>query len=119
MPMIAYKGSITTTGTSQAIRFEKGLFRQNPEFSQKSNVEAYVIGRGMLLVHVVDETPEQEQAEHEDPMVGAFLAFIERDVVNHPERVVAVSASQIARGVALTQDVVVSDDDAIPDDVTL
>jgi antitoxin PrlF len=119
MPRLAYKGSVTTTGTSEAIRFEKGLFRQNPEFSQKSNVEAHVIGRGTLLVHVVDDGPEQGQERHEDPMIGAFLAFIERDATDHPERVVPLSSSQVARGVELTHDVVVSDDDEIPDGITL
>ena len=115
----AYKGSVTTTGSSEAIRFEKGLFRQNPEFRQRVNVEAHVIGRGMLLVHVLDDGPELEQGEHVDPVVGAFLAFMESDIANHPERIAPLSASQVALGVELTRDVVVTDDDEIPDDITL
>ena len=117
MPTVAYRGSITTTGTSEAFRFEKGLFRQNPEFRQKMNVEAHVIGRGTLLVHVVDDMLEQEQKE--DPMVAAFLAFIERDAITHPDRITPLSSSQIARCVELTRNIVVSDDDEIPDDITL
>jgi len=119
MPTVAYRGSITTTGTSEAFRFEKGLFRQNPEFRQKSTVEAHIIGRGTLLVHVVDDAPEQEQEQREDPMIGAFLTFIERDAINHPDGITPLSSSQIAHGVELTRDVVVSDDDEIPDDITL
>ena len=119
MPTVAYRGSITTTGTSEAFRFEKGLFRQNPEFRQKSTVEAHIIGRGTLLVHVVDDAPEQEQEQREDPMIGAFLTFIERDAIDHPDRIAPLSSSQIARGVELTRNVVVSDDDEIPDDITL
>lgn len=115
----AYKGSVTTTGSSEAIRFEKGLFRQHPEFRQRVNVEAHVIGRGMLLVHVLDDAPEAEQGEHEDPVVGAFLSFMERDVISHPERIAPLSASQVALGVELTRDVVVTDDDEIPDDISL
>ena len=119
MPTVAYRGSITTTGTSEAFRFEKGLFRQNPEFRQKSTVEAHIIGRGTLLVHVVDDASEQEQEQREDPMIGAFLTFIERDAINHPDRITPLSSSQIAHGVELTRDVVVSDNDEIPDDITL
>lgn len=119
MPMFAYKGAITTTGTSEAFRFEKGLFRQNPEFRQKSNVEAHVIGRGTLLVHVVDDTPDHDQEQQEDAMIGAFLAFIERDVISHPNCITPLSSSQIASGVELTRNVVVSDDDEVPDDVIL
>src|SRR5690349_18163146 len=116
MPMPAYKGSITTTGSSEAIRFDKGLFRQNPEFRQKASVEAHVIGRGTLLVHIVDDVPNQEMPD--DPMVAAFLAFIEQDAINHPERMAPLSSSKISRAVELTRNVTVSDDDVIPDDIS-
>ncbi len=119
MPTHSYRGAVTTTGSSEAIRFERALFRQNPEFCQKASIEAHVIGRGMLLVHVLDDAPELEQGEHGDPVVGAFLAFMERDIANNPERIEPLSASQVARAVELTRDVVVGDDDKIPDDISL
>jgi antitoxin PrlF len=114
--MLAFRGTITTTGSSEAIRLEKSLFRQNPEFRQKANVEAHVIGRGTLLVRLADE--EGEQADQEDPMVAAFLAFIERDATAHPGRIIPLSSSKVADAVELTRNVIVSDDDVIPDDVT-
>jgi hypothetical protein len=49
---------------------------------------------------------------------AAFLAFIERDMTAHPERIVPLSASKVARAVELTRLVVVSDEDDIPSDVT-
>lgn len=116
MPMRGYKGIITTTGSSEAIRLEKGLFRQNPEFRQKASVEAHVIGRGMLLVQLTEAKLNQD--DEEDPMVSAFLAFLERDAIAHPERIVPLSSSKVARAVELTRDVVVSDEDVIPDDIT-
>ena len=116
MPTPAYKGSITTTGSSEAIRFERNLFRPHPEFRQKAGVEAHVIGPGTLLVHVTDAEPDQN--EREDPMVQAFLAFIERDATAHPDRISPLSSSMVARAVELTRDVVVSDDDEIPEDIT-
>lgn len=117
MPMLAYKGAVTTTGSSEAIRFDKSLFRQNPEFRQRVSVEAHVIGRGTLLVHVLED--DQEQDQQEDPMVTAFLAFIEHDATAHPERIFPLSSSKIAQAVELTRNVTVSDDDVIPDDITI
>ena len=38
--MTTYKGTVTTTGKSEAIRLEKALFKSHPEFSQKSKVLA-------------------------------------------------------------------------------
>jgi antitoxin PrlF len=111
--MPAYKGSITTTGASEALRLDKALFRQHPEFRQKAKVEAHVIGPGTLLVKVADEISTEP---HEDPMVSAYLAFLEREA---PHTIVPLSSDEIGRAVELTRNVVVSDDDVIPDDVSI
>lgn len=118
MPLPSYKGAITTTGSSEAIRLDKNLFRQHPEFRQKAPVDAYLIGPGTLLVHV-REPEGQEAAETVDPMVSAFLSFIEQDATSNPQRIAPLSSAQVARGVALTRDVQVNDTDDIPDDITL
>ena len=52
-------------------------------------------------------------------MVAAYLAFLERDLRDHPERLQPFTESELARLEALTKDAVVSDDETIPDDVTL
>ena len=83
-------GGLTTTGSSEAIRFDKALFRQHPEFRQKAGVVAHVIGPGTLLVRLTEDGPPAD----------------ERDV------------PMVARAVDLTRHVVVTDDDTIPDDVT-
>lgn len=114
--MLAYKGTITTTGASEAMRFDKSLFRQHPEFRQKAKVEAHVIGQGTLLVHVMGEQAAEQQ---EDPMVMAYLAFIERDAINNPSHIAPISEDLVARAVEATRNVVVSDDDEIPDDVSI
>lgn len=114
--MIKYTGSITTTGKSEAIRFEKGLFRQNPEFRQQAKVEARIIGPGQMLVSVVDEA---EPNSSEDPIVMAFLSFLEKDMTENPNRLTPVPEELIARAAELTKDVVVSDDDILGDNVSL
>ncbi len=63
---------------AEAIRLEKALFRLHPEFRQKAKVRAQVIAPGHALISVVDEATAPEQEE--DPVVTAFLAFLEKDM---------------------------------------
>lgn len=107
-----YRGAITTTGSSEAIRFDKGLFRQNPEFRQKASVEAHVIGRGMLLVKVIGDHPDDDQSD--DPMIGAFLAFLDRSVEENPRLIKPVTQSDFDEVEELVNGVVISDDDELP-----
>jgi antitoxin PrlF len=122
MPRATFKGTITTTGRSEALRLDKALFKAHPEFRQKARVRAHVIGPGSLLVTLDADDPLGAEAADEierDPVVAAYLAFLERDLREHPERLQPFTASELARLEALTKDVVVSDDESIPDDVTL
>jgi len=113
---VPYAGTITTTGKSEAIRLEKSLFRSHPEFRQKSKVTAHVIGPGTMLVSVAD-TGDAENTE--DPIMAAFLSFLDREIAQSPARIKPLSATRIDEARSLTKDVEVSDDDKLPDDVTL
>jgi antitoxin PrlF len=120
MPRPEFKGSITTTGRSEAIRLDKALFRSHPEFQQRAKVRAHVIGPGSLLVTLDSNGADAEADSVErDPVVAAYLAFLERDMRAHPGRVSPFSESELARLSELTAGVAVRDDDTIPDDVTL
>ncbi len=105
---MSYKGKITTTGTSEAIRLDKDLFKQHPEFKQQAEVRADVIGPGMMLVSVVDSADIESE---DDPVVGAFLSFIEWDMKKTPAAISAVEADAIARAKKLTTGVTVTDDE--------
>src|ERR1700678_1137129 len=98
--MPTFTGSITTTGKSEAIRRDKALFRLHPEFRQKAKVRAQVIAPGHALISVVDE--DIQAPEEEDPVVSAFLAFLERDLKTRPGRTTAISKAAIARATRLT-----------------
>lgn len=113
---VAYAGTITTTGKSEAIRLEKSLFKSHPEFRQKSKVQAHVIGPGTMLVSVADGTTNDTD---EDPIMAAFLSFLDREIAQSPERIKPLSATRIGEARELTKDVGVSDDESLPDDVTL
>jgi antitoxin PrlF len=49
----------------------------------------------------------------------AFLAFIETDLKTHPDRRSRLSKTSLRRAVRLTKDVKVTDDEIIPENVTL
>jgi len=116
--MPTFTGSITTTGKSEAIRLDKALFRLHPEFRQKAKVRAQVISPGHALITVVDDE-EASPRDEEDPVVTAFLAFVERDLKEHPGRRTLLSKTSLARAVRLTKGVKVSDQERLPKGVTL
>jgi hypothetical protein len=91
---MTYKGRFTKAGNSNAYAFEAALFRSHPEFNEH-NVEADYIGPGVLLVRALDAEPEA--AAGDDPVLGAFLAFIERDMVENPSSIRPLSEDLLAR----------------------
>ena len=114
--MPTFTGSITTTGKSEAIRLDKALFRLHPEFRQKAKVRAQVISPGHALISVVVEgTPDLQE---EDPVVTAFLAFLEKDMKTHPKRIVGLSKRAVARATRLTKGVKVTDHERLPEGIT-
>jgi antitoxin PrlF len=113
---VAYAGTITTTGKSEAIRLDKSLFKSHPEFRQKSKVHAHVIGHGTMLVSVADDDANESEM---DPVMAAFLSFLDREIAGSPERIRPLSATRIDEARELTEGVEVSDDESLPDDVTL
>lgn len=113
---VAYVGTITTTGKSEAIRLEKSLFRSHPEFRQKSKVQAHVIGHGTMLLSVTDDETSESEV---DPIMAAFLKFLQHEIARSPETIKPLSATRIAEARELTKHVEVSDGELLPDDVTL
>lgn len=105
---MSYKGKITTVGTSEGIRLDKNLFKQNPEFKQAAEVRADIIGPGKMLISVLDNPNIDNE---DDPIVGAFLAFLARDMVNNPAAITPLDTDVIARAKTLTAGMTVSDDE--------
>jgi antitoxin PrlF len=114
--MPKYNGSITTTGRSEAIRLDKDLFKQHPEFEQKAKVQAHVIGPGQILISLIGNV--QSDGMDEDPVVTAFLSFIEQDMLKNPEHITPLSNELLQNVSALIQDVEVSDDEVFPDEIS-
>jgi len=64
---------------------------------------------------VLEEEPQA--SEQGDPVVAAFLAFLEKDLKTRPGCTTALSKASIARATRLVKGVKVSDRDRLPDDV--
>jgi antitoxin PrlF len=120
MVSVAFKGTVTTTGKSEALRIEKALFRAHPEFKQKAKFRAHVIGPGSMLVTLEpEEAPVDADEIERDPVVLAYLAFLERDMIEHPENIRTLTQDDYERAKRLTEGVVFDENEVIPDDVTL
>jgi antitoxin PrlF len=113
---MSYSGRATRSGNSQAMAFEKALFRAHPEFTE-GRLAADYIGPGCLLVRAL---PDAEQAAaEEDPVLGAYLAFLELDIQAHPERIQPLPAGLIARAQELVGHVEVDPDEDLGDEVSI
>jgi len=87
-----YRGKLTRTGNSLGLRFDRALFQSHPEFS--GEVRAHVIAPGRMLV--VAGQPMESRKE-EDPVMEAFLSFLEHDMVKSPQRVKPLKQKLAAR----------------------
>ena len=73
-----YTGTHATTGNSEAMRFDKRLFKQHPEFG--GAVRARVLSKGVMLVTADSDGIAEFPEEHEDPILVAWLGFLEQDL---------------------------------------
>lgn len=114
-PRMSFKGALTTSGNSHAIRFESALAKAAPEFAAKSGaVRIELLGAGAALVFLEVALPAED-----DPMVEAWLRFIEQDVIQHPERLHVLTEAEAQDLERMVEGVVVTDDEILPDDVTI
>jgi hypothetical protein len=112
----SFAGSVATTGNSRGLRLEKAFFQAAPEFGTTgSPIRADLIGPGTILIRM--DVPSPAMDEH-DPVIGAWLSFIDADVQANPGRLVPLKKADLAGLEKLVEGVVVSDEDVIPDDVT-
>lgn len=97
-----YSGEVTTVGNSTGIHFDSALFRLHPEFT--GDIRATIVADGHMLVSA---HPSQAEASEdaEDPVMLAFLRFIEKDMFDHPEDIAPLDTAQMDRIASLVADV--------------
>jgi len=109
-----FSAARAAAGNSSGIRIEKAFFRAAPEFETANAVTVDLIGPGRALISV---DPMLEGTEG-DPVIGAWLSFIERDIKENPGRLAPFSERELTALEKLVEDVVVSDSEVLPEDVT-
>ncbi|HZG43247.1 MAG TPA: type II toxin-antitoxin system PrlF family antitoxin [Longimicrobium sp.] len=100
---MSYTGKATTAGNSKALSFESALFKAHPEFGA-GRFEAHVIAPGTLLVTSAEDAAVAPEAE-DDPVLLAYLAFLERQMGTHPELIQPLDMDLLARMDALLGDI--------------
>jgi hypothetical protein len=101
MKQQSFSGKSTSIGNSNGFRFDAALFKANPEFF--GEVRGTVLAPGQMLVSVVP-TGEQEPASQDEegnPVMQAFLSFLEGQMAAHPELIEPVTEAQMAHIAAL------------------
>jgi antitoxin PrlF len=102
-----YNGTHTTSGNSEAMRFDKRLFKQHPEFG--GAVRARILSKGVMLVTADSDAELHSPQEHEDSLLVAWLGFIEQDFSSAHD----MPDDRLAQMHALTTGVVVDPDEAL------
>lgn len=83
-------------------------------------LEAYAVEKEFPVETVIEMAISSfldEQLESdEDPAVGAFLKFLEKDIIEHPERLQTIDSEWLKSAQALVEGVETDLDASLPDD---
>jgi hypothetical protein len=110
-----FSGSLGMAGNSRSFRVEKEFFNAAPEFSTLgSAIRVDIIGPGTFIVRIDTPAPE----ETADPIIGAWLSFIDGDISSNPGQLVAFTGPEVSELERLVKNVVVDDSHELPEDVT-
>ena len=94
MDQETFSGRVTAIGNSTGIRFDAALFKRHPEFS--GDIQATIVADGHMLVSA-STPPGEARADAADPVMLAFLRFVEKDMLDHPENIAPLDAAQMDR----------------------
>jgi hypothetical protein len=95
-PKPAYRGKITRVGDSKGVRLDAAFFRAHPELS--ADVSATVVAEGRVLLSARNPVrPPASRPEAVDPVMLAFLRFLEGEMLAHPETLVPADPGQLKR----------------------
>jgi hypothetical protein len=91
-----YTGKATKVGNSKGYRIDSGLFKAHPEF--EGDVQLTILGEGQALLSAAKPaTGKRAAGEEADPVLMGFLGFLERQMAERPEDIVAADESQLRR----------------------
>ena len=92
MAHVSFKGKVAASGNSGALRLEAGFFRTHPLFAAGCEIVAEPIGDDMVLVRALSKNQAKEDT---DPVMNAFLSFIENDMIHNPDSIEPISKQEL------------------------
>lgn len=90
-----YEGTVVQIGNSRGIRLPAGFFNAHAEF--KGKVQVTVVADGAVLLSAKKPPQRKTLNDEADPVVTSFLQFMERQMTQHPQDIVAADADQLRR----------------------
>jgi hypothetical protein len=88
-----YTARPTTTGNQDALAFPKDFSQAHPEvFRSRSDV--HVIAPGSFLITTRQDT--EPEGTEDDPLLGAFLGFLETQIASRPDLATALTEEDVA-----------------------
>jgi hypothetical protein len=112
---VQYRGRQAKTGNSLGFRLDRAFFKSHSEFNDQE-VKVTVIAPGRALISVDLHTVSERQ---EDPLVGAYLAFLSKEIARNPQTIRPLSASLVRRMRALTHGISVDPQEDLGDEALL
>ena len=100
-----------------ALRLDAALYRDHPEFAA-GEYEVDVIAPGRLLVRA-DVRNDASAVEEADPVLGAFLAFMDHQMAANPGLFTAFDPAQLALVASLVEGVDADGQTEFPVDLRL
>lgn len=89
-----YAGKVTQVGNSKGVRLDAAFFKAHPEFS--GDVQATVVADGQVLLSAKIRS-RRSKDEDADPVMLGFLQFLETQMAENPDQIVAVDTGQVRR----------------------
>ena len=106
------KGSLATSGNSHALRIDKSFVRQNPVLAQTgSKVRFKKVASNTFVFVVLNDIDDEEQG---DPVVEAYLSFLEDDMRLEPSHIAPLNEAEASRLERLVAGIE-SDEEIAPD----
>jgi len=111
---MSFTARATTSGTAPALAFTKSFAAAHPEFTE-GRFEAHVIAPGKLLISASVQSDDDE----DDPVLGAFLSFLDKQMLDHPDLIQPFTQADIEGLDVLLEGVDVDLGEEIDDDFVL
>ncbi len=90
-----YEGTVVQVGNSRGMRMPAGFFNAHPEFSGK--VRMTVLGDGQVLVSAAAPAKRKAKDDEGDLVMAGFLQFLDRQLIENPQDIVAADTEQLRR----------------------